>query len=115
MWNYGELFLFQMLAYKCLHLFEFLWICFIISQIECDKLHPMKFHVCVCNHSILMIVFSSAADIISRSYPIPSHPSPDRLPSSFLFSNPIGSLCFHLIFPIFGLDVHNNIAQNLDE
>ena len=39
-----------------------------------------------------------------------AEPSVIRL-SVNLFSNQIGSLSFCLIFPIFGLNVHNNIAQ----
>ena len=51
-------------------------------------------------------VFIPASDIVSGAYPIP------RLPEAinFFFSSPIGSLSFHAIIPIFGVDVHNNIA-----
>ena len=36
-------------------------------------------------------------------------------PSVNLFSNQIGSLSFHPIFPIFGVSVQNNTAQNVVE
>ena len=36
-------------------------------------------------------------------------------PSINLFTNRIGSLSFHPIFPIFSLNVHNNIAQKAVE
>ena len=40
------------------------------------------------------------------AYPIPSLPAS----INFFFPNPIGSLSFHPIIPIFGVNVHNNIA-----
>ena len=69
------------------------------------------------NSDEAVAVFSSAADIVSGAYPIPSRPSSVvvvRRPSSSVvnfFSNWIGFLSFHPIFPIFGLNVHNNIAH----
>ena len=62
------------------------------------------------------LFFSSAADIVSGAYPMPSHPSsvsPLVRLSGNLFSNQIGCLSFHPIFLIFGLYVHNNIAQKV--
>ena len=35
---------------------------------------------------------------------------PSRPASINFFSNPIGSLSFHPIIPIFGMNMHNNIA-----
>ena len=63
------------------------------------------------------LIFSSAADIVSRAYPMPSHLLSVCLsvrPSINLFSNWIDSLSFHPIFMIFGLDVHYNIAQKVE-
>ena len=60
-------------------------------------------------------LFSSAADIISGAYPVPSRPSSVSLsvrPSTF-FSDRIGSLSFHPFLPIFGLNVHSNIATKV--
>ena len=51
--------------------------------------------------------FSSAADIVSGAYPMPSRPSS----VVNFFSNLIGSFTFYPIFLIFGLNLHNNIAQ----
>ena len=50
--------------------------------------------------------FSSASGIVSPAYPIKSRPA-----SVTFFSNRIGSLSFRPIVPIFGVNVHNNIAQ----
>ena len=67
----------------------------------------------------VMTVFSSTADTVSGAYQMPSlcHPSVGRSvhPSVNLFSNQIGSLSFHLFFPIFGMNVNNNIAQKVVE
>ena len=59
--------------------------------------------VCSCFGNVI----SSAADIVSGAYLIPSRPS--SVVNFFL--NRIGSLSFHPIFPIFGTNVHNNIGQ----
>ena len=48
--------------------------------------------------------------IVSGAYSMRSHLSSVCL-SVNLFSNQIGSLSFCPIFPIFGLNVHNNIAK----
>ena len=53
---------------------------------------------------------SSASDIVSGAYSSPCRPA-----SVNSYSNQIGSLNFHLIFPIFGLDVDSNIAQKVVE
>ena len=50
-------------------------------------------------------IFSSTADIVSGAYPMPS------FPSSVIVCCGLSILSFDLIFPIFGLNVHNNIAQ----
>ena len=56
--------------------------------------------------------FSSAADIVSGAYPMPSHPSSVvGVVGVNFFSNRIGSFTFYSIFLIFGLNLHNNIAQ----
>ena len=62
------------------------------------------------------LLSSSAADIVSGAYPMLIRPSSICLSvclSINLFSNQIGSLSFHQIFPIFGVDVHNNIAPKV--
>ena len=68
-------------------------------------------HLCHISHAI----FCSAADIVSGAYPMPIHAS-SVCPSStfFLKLNRLPN-CFHLIFPIFGLNVHNNIAPKVLE
>ena len=57
--------------------------------------------------------FSSAADIVSGAYPMPSRPSSvvGVVGVVNFFSNLIGSFTFYPIFLIFGLNLHNNIAQ----
>ena len=67
---------------------------------------------------IVLIVFSdtlftSAADIVSGIYSMLSRTSSVRRPSVNFFSeNQVVSLIFFPIFPIFGLNVHSNVAQN---
>ena len=58
----------------------------------------------------LNFFFSSASAIASGAYPIKSRPA-----SVNFFSNQIGSVSFHPIVPIFGVNVHNNIAQKDEE
>ena len=59
------------------------------------------------------VVFSSAADIVSGAYPMPSRPSSVGVVGVVVnfFSNRIGSFTFYPIFLIFGLNVYNNIVQ----
>ena len=54
--------------------------------------------------------FSSAADIVSGAYLMPSRPLSVVGVVNF-FSNLISSFTFYPIFLIFGLNLHNNIAQ----
>ena len=50
--------------------------------------------------------FSSASDIVSGAYPIPSRPAS----INFFFKSNRLPHSFHPIIPIFGVNVHNNIA-----
>ena len=87
--------------------------------------------VCICVFCLFFVVvvvvgfffvvffwggLTSATDIVNGAYPTPSVVCPSsssvvvRLPSVNLFSNRIGSLSCKPIFPIFRLDVYNNIT-----
>ena len=56
----------------------------------------------------MLAIFSSTAGIVSGAYLMPSRPS-SSIPQ-FFFSNQMGSLSFYMIFPVFGLNMHNNFV-----
>ena len=78
-----------------------------ISQFSINTMHA--------DHLYEGVAFSSAAGIVRGANPMPSHLLSVRLSGINLFSNQIDSLTFHVIYPIFGLNVHNNIAPKLVE
>ena len=81
----------------------------IVSQAKCCGAFPV-----LLMQLYLTTSFNCAADIVSGTYPMPSRPLSIRLPVCQLFSHRIGSLSFHPLFPIFGVNVHN-IAQTVVE
>ena len=67
----------------------------------------------ICKWSHGVPTFSSATVIVSGAYPMPSRRPSVCSKSVNLSSNRIGSISFNPIFPIFDVNVHNDIAQNL--
>ena len=99
--------------YECVHTYIYMSLNYIDMWVHVVRVSPFEmecalFYIRKTVHRVKPSRF--ATDIGSEAFLIPSHLPAVVCPSINFFSNRIGPLTVPLIFPIFGLNVYNNIT-----